>query len=134
MALLTIHGHGRQRRRPIVQRDADAHDAFRRPTARSARSLPAGLRVGAAMFTAEAVATLAGAVAGPAAAQAHSMTWTAIGSGIVTGLSAALAIALLPRQRPQPGRRPDGDTVDAAVVAALRRPRRLRKRRRSGLR
>jgi MFS family permease len=55
-------------------------------------------RISSAMFTGEAVATVAGAVAGPAIAQLLSLTWTAFLAGFGTILSGVLAVAILPRR------------------------------------
>ncbi|MFG1603661.1 MFS transporter [Actinoplanes sp. NPDC049265] len=54
-------------------------------------------RTGAAMFTAEAAATLFGALAGPAVAAATSVVWTAALAGVTTILCGLLAVALLRR-------------------------------------
>ena len=54
-------------------------------------------RTGAAMFTAEAAATLFGALAGPALAEATSITWTALAAGATTALTGSLAVVLLSR-------------------------------------
>jgi MFS family permease len=53
----------------------------------------------AALFTGEAIATVAGAVAGPAVAQAISITGTAVAAGAAVLLTAVVAGALLPRIR-----------------------------------
>jgi len=53
-------------------------------------------RVGAIFFTAEALATLAGAVAGPALAAATSFCTTAVASCLVSTVGALVGIALLP--------------------------------------
>lgn len=62
-------------------------------------------RVGSAMFTCEAAATLAGAIGGPAVAQTLAVTRTAYLAATVTVLSALLALVLLPRHIP--ARSPD---------------------------
>lgn len=54
-------------------------------------------RTSAAMFTAEAAATLFGALAGPALAEASSITWTAVASGATAALTGLLALVLLRR-------------------------------------
>jgi MFS family permease len=56
-------------------------------------------RTSSALFTGEAVATLAGAVIGPAAAQALSVTGTAYLAGTAAVLSGLVSVLLLPRQR-----------------------------------
>jgi predicted MFS family arabinose efflux permease len=61
-------------------------------------------RTSSAMFTCEAVATLAGAVMGPSVAQAFSITWTAYFAGVATVLSGTLGVLLLPRRRSADGR------------------------------
>ncbi len=53
-------------------------------------------RVSAIFFTAEALATLAGAVAGPALAAATTFWTTAVASCVVSAVSALVGIALLP--------------------------------------
>ncbi|MEV7628563.1 MFS transporter [Actinoplanes sp. NPDC089786] len=52
-------------------------------------------RTSAAMFTAEAAATLFGALAGPALAAATSIAWTARASGVTAALCGVLAAVLL---------------------------------------
>jgi MFS family permease len=52
-------------------------------------------RTSAAMFTAEAAATLFGALAGPALAAASSVTWTAVLAGATAALCGLLAVVLL---------------------------------------
>jgi predicted MFS family arabinose efflux permease len=63
------------------------------------RVTPNGLlgRIGSALFTCEAAATLAGAIAGPAAAQALDVTRTAYLAATATVLSGLLGLVLLPR-------------------------------------
>jgi MFS family permease len=55
-------------------------------------------RIGAVLFTGEAVATFAGAVAGPAVAEALSLTSAAYLAGAVTALSGLLAVLTLPKR------------------------------------
>ena len=54
-------------------------------------------RIGSAMFTCEAAATLTGAIAGPAIAQALDATRTAYLAAALTVLTGLLSMALLPR-------------------------------------
>jgi MFS family permease len=65
------------------------------------RVTPAGIlgRTSSAVFTAEAIATVAGALAGPALAQAVSLTSIALSAGISAALVGVLATALLPNER-----------------------------------
>ncbi|MET3423356.1 MFS family permease [Actinoplanes tereljensis] len=62
------------------------------------RVTPAGIlgRTSSAVFTAEAVATIAGALAGPALTQAVSLTAIAVAAGIAAILIGLLATTLLP--------------------------------------
>lgn len=66
------------------------------------RVTPGGLlgRVGAAMFTCEAMATLAGAVVGPAVAHALSVTWTGYLAGVAAVLSGLISASSLPKAVP----------------------------------
>lgn len=56
-------------------------------------------RTSSALFTGEAIATLAGAIVGPTLAQAFSITWVAYLAGSVTTASGLIGVLLLPRKQ-----------------------------------